>query len=111
MTEHWNGGSGGKGSKPRPYAVSKDVFDDSHTRIFGDKTAEREAKLKEKEEYFARLAAETKARLEDNTGNKDEYYDVLSTEDCFDVESPDPAERSWYYDNHGVRRKKEKSEE
>ena len=37
MAEHWNGGSGGKGSKPRPYAVSKDEFDESHTRIFGEK--------------------------------------------------------------------------
>ena len=35
--EHWKGGNGGKGSKPRPYAVSKDEFDDSHTRIFGEK--------------------------------------------------------------------------
>lgn len=37
MAEHWNGGSGGKGDKPRPYAVSKDEFDESHTRIFGEK--------------------------------------------------------------------------
>ena len=82
MAEHWNGGTGGKGSKPRPYAVSKDVFDDSHTRIFGDKSAEKEAKLKEKQEYFARLAAETKARLENNTGvDKNEFQDILSTED------------------------------
>jgi hypothetical protein len=24
MAEHWNGGNGGKGSKPRPYSVSQD---------------------------------------------------------------------------------------
>ena len=27
MAEHWNGGNGGKGCKPRPYAVTKDEFD------------------------------------------------------------------------------------
>lgn len=91
--------------------TSNKAYQDNLDRIFGDKSAEKEAKVREKEEYFARLAAETKARLEGNAGTKDEYYDVLSTEDCFDVESPDPVERSWYYDNHGVRRKKEKSEE
>ena len=35
--EHWNGGSGGKGSKPRPYAVPFDEFGSSHDRIFGEK--------------------------------------------------------------------------
>jgi hypothetical protein len=107
MAEHWNGGTGGKGSKPRPFAVPLEDFANSHNRIFGDKSAEKEAKQKEKEEYFARLAAETKARLEGNTGvDKNEYQDVLATEDCFDVESPDPALRSWYYDSHGIKRKK-----
>ncbi len=37
MAEHWNGGSGGKGSKPRPYNISKDEFDDKFTTIFGEK--------------------------------------------------------------------------
>jgi hypothetical protein len=90
--------------------TSNKAYQENLDRIFGDKSAEKASKLKEKEEYFARLAAETKARLEGHS-DKNEYYDVLSTEDCFDVESPDPAERSWYYDNHGVRRNKEKSEE
>ena len=54
MAEHWNGGNGDKGSKPRPYAVTKDEFDESHTRIFGDKTEERERKAREKAEYFAK---------------------------------------------------------
>ena len=82
MAEHWNGGTGGKGSKPRPYSVSKEVFDANMDRILGDKTEEKERKRKEKEEYFARLAAETKARLENNTGvDKNEFQDILSTED------------------------------
>ena len=86
---------------------SSKAYAENLDKVFGDKSAEREAKQKEKDAYFARLAAETKARLEDNTGvDKNEYPNILSTEDCFDVESPDPAERSWYYDSHGVKRKK-----
>lgn len=34
MAEHWNGGSGGKGSKPRPYSVSKEEFDNRWDNIF-----------------------------------------------------------------------------
>ena len=83
MAEHWNGGSGGKGCKPRPFSVSKEVFDANMDRILGNKDEERKAKQKEKDEYFARLAAETKARLEGNSGtNKNEYYDVLTTEEA-----------------------------
>ena len=82
MAEHWNGGTGGKGSKPRPYAVSKEVFDANMDRILGDRSEEKARKQKEKDEYFARLAAETKARLENNTGvDKNEFQDILSTED------------------------------
>ena len=83
------------------------IYAENMEKIFGDKSEEKARKQKEKEEYFARLAAETKARMEGNTGVTDnEYQDVLATEDCFDVESPDPAERSWYYDSHGIKRKK-----
>ena len=83
------------------------LYQENIEKILGDKSAEKERKAKEKAEYFARLAAETKARMEGNTGvDKNEYQDVLATEDCFDLESPDPAERSWYYDSHGIKRKK-----
>jgi hypothetical protein len=83
MAEHWNGGNGGKGCKPRPFNISDAEYAENMKRIFGDKDAQRAAKQKEKEEYFAKLAAETKARLENNTGtNKNEFQDVLSTEDC-----------------------------
>ncbi len=37
MTEHWNGGTGGKGSKPRPYSVSQKEFDDRWEMAFGKK--------------------------------------------------------------------------
>ena len=54
---------GGKGSKPRPFSVDQKTFDDNWDKIF------------------------SKKRQEDNTGtNKNEYQDVLSTEDCMDVD-------------------------
>lgn len=47
-------------------------------KIFGDKSEEKERKAREKAEYFAKL---------NNTGtDKNEYYDTLSTEDCFEYE-------------------------
>jgi hypothetical protein len=50
----------GKGSRPRPYSVSKDEFDNNFDRIFGKKKS-----------------------VEDNTGtDKNEYQDILSTEDA-----------------------------
>ena len=58
------------------------AYQENIDKIFGDKSEEKAKKQREKEEYFARLAAETKAKLEDNTGvTKNEYQDVLSTED------------------------------
>lgn len=35
--EHWNGGTGGKGSRPRPYAIDKEDFDNKFESIFGQK--------------------------------------------------------------------------
>lgn len=65
MAEHWNGGNGGKGSRPRPFSVDQKTFDDNFDRIFGKKK-----------------------KVEDNTGtDKNEYQDILSTEDAIiDVE-------------------------
>ena len=37
MAEHWNGGSGGKGSRPRPYSVTQEEFGDRFEAIFGKK--------------------------------------------------------------------------
>jgi hypothetical protein len=37
MTEHWNGGTGGKGSKPRPFSVSQEDYADNFEAIFGKK--------------------------------------------------------------------------
>ena len=66
----------GKGSKPRPLSVDRETYDSNWEAIF-------------KRDIL-----------------KNEYYDVLTTEDCFDVEDPDPDKRSWYYDNYGLKRKK-----
>jgi lauroyl/myristoyl acyltransferase len=57
-------------------------YEENIERIFGDKSEEKARKAKEKEEYFAKLAAETKARMENTSGTRSEYYDILSTEDC-----------------------------
>jgi hypothetical protein len=80
---------GGKGDKPRPFTVSKEEFADNMTRIFGNGAEERRLqKQKENAEFFARLAAETKARMENNTGtDKQEHQDILSTEDCLQNET------------------------
>jgi hypothetical protein len=37
MAEHWNGGNGGKGSKPRPLSVPTEDFDNRWDIIFGKK--------------------------------------------------------------------------
>jgi hypothetical protein len=72
---------GGKGSKPRPFAVPDEVFDENMTRIFGDKSEEKARKQREKDEYFAKLNAETKARLSERedklTRNNEETQEVL----------------------------------
>ena len=68
---------GGKGSKPRPFSVSQEEYDNRWDVIFGKDKKKEEPKIDTK------------------------------LEDGFDLESLDPAERSWYYDDHGVRRKKE----
>ena len=49
---------GGKGSKPRPFSVDQKTFDNNWDRIF----------------------------KKDNTGtDKNEYQDILSTEECVDT--------------------------
>ncbi len=54
---------GGKGSKPRPYSVDQKTFDDNWNKIFSKKK-------------------------EDNTGvTQNEYQDILSTEDCINIET------------------------
>lgn len=66
---------GGKGSKPRPFSVSQEEYDNRWNAIFqqDDVVSKSEAK---------RLATMQMAN-EDNTGvTQNEYQDILSTEDC-----------------------------
>jgi hypothetical protein len=45
MAEHWNGGSGGKGSKPRPFSVNQQTFEDRWEMAFGKKNKKQPVKL------------------------------------------------------------------
>ena len=55
---------GGKGSAPRPFSVTQEEYDNRWDYIF-------------------RREKNKPADVEDNTGvDKNEYQDVLSTEDC-----------------------------
>ncbi len=65
--------------------ASSDAFAKNVDRIF-DFEKRRAAKEKEKAEYFAKLNAK---------------------QDEFELESLDPDERSWYYDDYGVKRRKD----
>ena len=56
MAEHWNGGTGGKGSKPRQFNISQEEYGDRFDAIFGKKKKEEKV--------------------------KSDYQDILSTEDC-----------------------------
>lgn len=44
MAEHWNGGTGGKGSKPRPFNISQEEYADRFETIFGKKKKDNERK-------------------------------------------------------------------
>ena len=51
--------AGGKGSTPRPFSVSYEQYSNNYDAIFGKK----------------------KTKVDDNTGtDKNEYYDILTTE-------------------------------
>ena len=95
----------GKGSSPRPYSVTQETFASNWDAVFGVSKLER----KRREEALQQMVEESErlGLYDDNTGvQKNEYYDIMSTEDCFIVNSPDPDERDWYYDEYGVKRKK-----
>jgi len=69
---------GGKGSKARPFSVDKETFDNNFDRIFGKKKNTLP-------EYELNKSTGEVQKVEDNTGvTKNEFQDILSTEDCFD---------------------------
>jgi hypothetical protein len=69
---------GGKGSKPRPFSVDKETFDNNFDKIFGKKKNTLP-------EYELNKSTGEVQKLDDNTGvTQNEFQDILSTEDCFD---------------------------
>jgi hypothetical protein len=66
---------GGKGSKPRPFSVDQETFNDNWDRIFKKQSWDNYSDLPSPDAY------------------KDDYQDILSTEDCilgaFDLEDKD----------------------
>jgi hypothetical protein len=69
---------GGKGSKPRPFSVSQEEFDNRFEAIFGKKKNTLP-------EYELNKSTGEVQKVDDNTGvTKNDYQDILSTEDCID---------------------------
>jgi hypothetical protein len=67
----------GKGSRPRPFSVSMEEFDNRFDAIFGKKKKETLP------EYELNKSTGEVQRIENNTGtDKNEYQDILSTEDA-----------------------------
>lgn len=54
MAEHWNGGSGGKGSKPRPFSVSQEEYDNRFEAIFGKKEKNMQVRVETKDDSFGK---------------------------------------------------------
>lgn len=71
---------GGKGSTPRPLAISQDEYTARWNAIF-------------KNEGVSKSQAKRLATMRpDNTGtDKNEYHDILSTEECLDPSTRDDA--------------------
>jgi hypothetical protein len=66
---------GGKGSKPRPFSVDQETFENNFDRIFGKKNT--------LPEYELNKSTGEVQKVDDNTGvTQNEYQDILSTEDC-----------------------------
>jgi hypothetical protein len=71
---------GGKGSKPRPFSVTQQEYDSRWDAIFG-----RDVEEKITLEMPGTIGSAKVIFKDDNTGtNKNEYYDVLTTEDSLD---------------------------
>ena len=52
MSDHWNGGNGGKGSKTRPPSVTLDEFDSNWNRIFSNKNEKISSKTDQTTQSF-----------------------------------------------------------
>lgn len=49
MAEHWNGGTGGKGSKPRPFSISQEEYANRWDAIFQRDLPKEEKEVKHDE--------------------------------------------------------------
>lgn len=52
MAEHWNGGNGGKGSRPRPFSVDQKTFENNWEAIFGKKNKSEDDKKSSDDEII-----------------------------------------------------------
>lgn len=69
----------GKGSMPRPFSVTNEEYKNRWDAIFGKDLKEIEDQ-KNEDEAFDSIS---KKSVIDNTGtDKDEFYDILTTEDA-----------------------------
>ena len=69
----------GKGSMPRPFSVTNEEYKNRWDAIFGKDLQEIEDQ-KNEDEAFNSIS---KKSVIDNTGtDKDEFYDILTTEDA-----------------------------
>jgi hypothetical protein len=86
----------GKGSSPRPFSVSNEEYANRWDAIFQRDKKEIEDEQAEIEEFeFARRMQEQR---NNNTGtNKNEYYDVLTTEEAL-TKMVEENERLGLYD-------------
>ena len=86
----------GKGSSPRPFSVSNEEYANRWDAIFQrDKRKEEDEKAEIEEFEFARQMQEQRNI---NTGtNKNEYYDVLTTEEAL-TKMVEENERLGLYD-------------
>jgi len=76
---------GGKGSKARPLSITQEQYDNRWNYIFQrDKREYEDAKMED--EAFLAIQSQKDIDLtnkKNNTGtDKDEYYDVITTEEC-----------------------------
>ena len=62
-----------------------EAYEQNIVKIFGDKSEEKARKAKEKEEYFARLNAELKSRLEEPDDKITRYNQ--ETQEVFKLDS------------------------
>ena len=70
----------GKGSAPRPFSVSQEEYTNNYDRIFRKPTPKEIDDARAEDEEFKRIENQF-----DKSIMKNEYQDILSTEDALDA--------------------------